>query len=656
MHLLTTNYFQEILKMKRIFGIFKANKNLQRSDLTPHSVDRSAEISPEEREKFKQFVASSGSHNLLKILSKYSLQENTGNRENTSKVMGKFTSIEMLKSLVKNNDINIKDDNGRAALIIAVNDNNLEMVKSLAELGADTNARYNDGSTILMQAASKNDLEMIELLLESGANINAEHNSLVALRYAVIDKSFEAAKLLVKRGANVNVRDNSGGTLLMIAATNGHQEMITFLLKSGVDINAKNDVGHTALTYAAIYGSAETIKLLVESGANINALDIRGMKNLITTPVLHDDLETVKLLMKHGVDINITNDSDETLLMLAVIYNRPKMVKFLMESGVNINAQDEWGNTALMLAVIYNSPKIVKFLMESGADISAQDKWGNTALMLAVIYNSPKIVKFLMESGADINAQNKSGRTALILAVIYNRLEIVKFLMESGADINAQDKSGNINIALSYAVHTEIIKLLLSKTADEDLKKAIDETAQLNPESLLCILHENNNLREIIKNNISNLIEAVQSKESRIESLNISEMSNYIKSLIALANLAAFNIFDSNDKAKTKNSIKFAAANSVFIDELCNLHGGTSPNTTTKMCYLGFLMTLTKLGFFNSSYSTTTTETETSGAETIVTEIPKITFQDKESGKSITVSVEPELEEYIFDFSLGLTD
>ena len=68
-------------------------------------------------------------------------------------------------------------------------------------------------------------------------------------------------------------------------------------------------------------------------------------------------------------------------------------------------------------------------------------------------------------------------------------------------------------------------------------------------------------------------------------------------------------------------------------------------------------MTLTKLGFFNIPDSQTTTEikeTEKNDAKTIVMEILGITFQDKESDKSIPVSVEPELQKYVLDFLMRL--
>ena len=276
--------------------------------------------------------------------------------------------------------------------------------------------------------------------------------------------------------------------------------------------------------------------------------------------------------------------------------------------------------------------------------------------MLAVRKNNLKMVKFLVKSGAEVDAQNNQFITALMIAISRNNLEMVKFLMESGANIYAEDIDGRI--ALSYAQHPEIIEFLLSETTDKNLKEAINKTVKFNTESLLCILPKSNissvnkNFREIIKNNILNLIGLVQSEESKIRREIFPNMENYIRRLMALANLAVFNIFDPIDKEKTESFIKSAVADSTFIHDLFIFYCKTCPNTAIKMCCIDFLMILTKLGFFNISDATTTTETtktEENGAETIVQEILKIKFEHKEVGV-ITVSVEPALREYVLDF------
>ena len=374
----------------------------------------------------------------------------------------------------------------------------------------------------------------------------------------------------------------------------------------------------------------------------------------------------------------LTKREKSKLLVQAVREKKPEMVELLVvKLGADVNAKDDDGNAALMIALNDNM-EMAKLLVKLGADINTiTDSRGRTTLLIAVYGRDLKLIESLVKLGADIDVKvGSKRRTVVMAAAMLSYPEVVELLVvKLGADIGKTDIYGKT--ALSHAVHIEIIKLLLLRATDENLEGSINNMHS-NPESLPCILHQNNilsvddnnlrkiNLGEIIEKNIPDLIKAVKSKENEIGGLTGYETRLYIKQLMALANLAVFSIPNPIDKATIESVIKSAVANSAFINVFFGFYKRTDPNTTTKMCCLGFLMTLTKLGFFNISDSTITTdttdttettettETEENGAETIVPEIFKITFQDKESSTSITVSVEPEMEEYFFDILIRL--
>ena len=70
---------------------------------------------------------------------------------------------------------NAKDDNGYTPLIWAVSvsgNNNLEVLNTLINAGADVNAREEHGWTILMCAAGNNNKpEVFNVLIKAGADI-----------------------------------------------------------------------------------------------------------------------------------------------------------------------------------------------------------------------------------------------------------------------------------------------------------------------------------------------------------------------------------------------------------------------------------------------------------------------------------------------------
>ena len=71
-----------------------------------------------------------------------------------------------------------------------------------------------------------------------------------ALIEATATGSVEAVKKAMADGADVNVNAVGGGTLLFIAAHEGHREVAELLIAEGADVNETNGNGETPLDYA----------------------------------------------------------------------------------------------------------------------------------------------------------------------------------------------------------------------------------------------------------------------------------------------------------------------------------------------------------------------------------------------------------------------
>jgi ankyrin repeat protein len=69
--------------------------------------------------------------------------------------------------------------------------------------------------------------------------------------------------------ADVNARERLyGRTALMIAAAEGHLDVVRLLVEAGSDLNTVDAEGSTALTLARSYGNLDVAALLEEAGAN----------------------------------------------------------------------------------------------------------------------------------------------------------------------------------------------------------------------------------------------------------------------------------------------------------------------------------------------------------------------------------------------------
>lgn len=140
------------------------------------------------------------------------------------------------------------------AIYQAVNDGEIDVAKTLLDLGADTNASYDDNETILMIAVKNLNVPMTRLLLENNANVNAS--------------------------------DRYGYTALMWAANTvrqqdvGQVEIARILLGYGADPNARNDQGMHSLILSGMRGQLDISKMLLERGADVHIADINGQNAL----------------------------------------------------------------------------------------------------------------------------------------------------------------------------------------------------------------------------------------------------------------------------------------------------------------------------------------------------------------------------------------
>src|SRR3972149_11117650 len=103
-------------------------------------------------------------------------------------------------------------------------------VKALLAPRANVNSRTALGETALMLAALRGDLEVVRQLLVHGAEVNPSGNW-TPLIYAAVKGSVEISRLLLAYGADINATvDSNGLTALMMAAREGHADLVALLL------------------------------------------------------------------------------------------------------------------------------------------------------------------------------------------------------------------------------------------------------------------------------------------------------------------------------------------------------------------------------------------------------------------------------------------
>jgi len=97
--------------------------------------------------------------------------------------------------------------------------------------------------------------------------INEKFFGWTPLQMAANKNQVKVAEYLVSKGADMNyVQPNAHHTAFMLAALNGHKEMVNYLAKAGADVNVKLKGDVSLIRYFRDEGIPEWVKLLTDLG------------------------------------------------------------------------------------------------------------------------------------------------------------------------------------------------------------------------------------------------------------------------------------------------------------------------------------------------------------------------------------------------------
>ena len=204
--------------------------------------------------------------------------------------------LEVVKYLTEQGaDVNAKSIHGFTAMMYAARRGQ----------GADVNAKSKHGFTAMMYAARHGQLEVVRYLAEQGADVNGKDNKIgwTAMMWAARHGQLEVVKYFVEeQGADVDAKDKTGFTVMFQAGEYGHLRVVKYLAEQGADVNTKNKYGKTAMMYAARHGQLEVVKYLAEQGADVNAKSKHGFTAMFWAGK-NGHLPVVKYLAEQGADV-----------------------------------------------------------------------------------------------------------------------------------------------------------------------------------------------------------------------------------------------------------------------------------------------------------------------------------------------------------------
>jgi ankyrin repeat protein len=370
-------------------------------------------------------------------------------------------------------------------LTMAIDRNDIELVRLLLAEGANINCSYAKDRSALTTAVNRGNIDMVHFLLEEGA----DPADTIALVEAT-SQSPSFVHLLLEAFAKRYPRSKRGygSEAAVKAIEEDNFEMLEVLLKSNADFSTcwenRQGLCEAPLACAIMKNKLAMVQRLIDRGLDLNDIVAVGEARVLLPPPPPRQSSPPSPITRYRP----TNPDSQpplpppssnfdrprlaipprfTALLVAVRINDPEMLQTLIDAGAKVNLAATRGikRTPLQMAAELGKMTALQVLIKNGAAINAKpaEDAGGTALQLAAIGGFLGIAEELLKRGADVNAlpSKRQGRTALEGAVEHGRIDMVRFLLNAGAEIGSP----------GHRQYERLLKLAKKKKATESFFK-----------------------------------------------------------------------------------------------------------------------------------------------------------------------------------------
>lgn len=247
--------------------------------------------------------------------------------------------IAMVEGLIKNGpDVNAKTYGGMTALALAVQFENLAMVKKLINAGASPSRDRGLAARLPLEfSIERRNAPIARLVIEAGVDMKGEWSTFAD---AVKSDMMDTVELMLEKGIDLKSQDELAlyaiRRALIASIDNENKEMAHLLIKHGVDVNAADKQGETSLSYAAKTGRIEMVKMLLENGVD---LDRHGEKS-IKAALLNGQIKIAELLTENGVTLKLDSEFTAEILTKAANTGSRELMDYLFSNNVELANED----------------------------------------------------------------------------------------------------------------------------------------------------------------------------------------------------------------------------------------------------------------------------------------------------------------------------
>jgi len=210
------------------------------------------------------------------------------------------------------------------SLVAACLRGDVETLSDLLAAGEPLEARCEEGFTALYTAAAEDDPDAVRCLIEAGAvvSVGGSPQGATPLMVASENGHLECVRMLIEAGADLDMHvscdaqpdfdpsaedDPSAEWIpppLVLAAGNGHQEVVRILIRAGADLNIKfGPCRNSPLHELCAAGRVQMARTLLDADADPSAQDVDG-RSVLFVSCMCDQPECAALVLTAGAGID----------------------------------------------------------------------------------------------------------------------------------------------------------------------------------------------------------------------------------------------------------------------------------------------------------------------------------------------------------------
>ncbi|XP_063852128.1 serine/threonine-protein phosphatase 6 regulatory ankyrin repeat subunit C-like [Scylla paramamosain] len=281
----------------------------------------------------------------------------------------------------------------------------VEVLEQLAGAGWPLTARDSDGDTPMHFAAAGGRVTCVQWLVQRGGDTSIQNNAgrtpLDQELVTAVEEGDEAGvRSALDRGARpeVTVPTNDGvsWSLLTVAASEGHEHLLSLLLQAGLSIEGGGTTDRTPLMMAALNGHAHTVKALLDLRGNPLAMDSRGRTALhFAAREGHQQCVAALLPVTPPTPAHL---EAHTPVHVASYGGHVEVLEQLAGAGWPLTAKNSDGDTPMHSAAVAGCAAAVQWLVQRGCDPLVQSNAGHTPLELAVQRGRHEVESWLVKN------------------------------------------------------------------------------------------------------------------------------------------------------------------------------------------------------------------------------------------------------------------